>query len=138
MDQEHITTLYQGIFAFVGGLLIWSGSVFARRANRKAPQGESVMEVAGAIVSDKAVEKMVASMDALCASNTALTHTVNADVKAKAELTQVLTRVVTALDRNTDGADDMLDGIKDAAGKLDRMATELRLSDRTIPPGYMK
>lgn len=82
------------------------------------PPAEGVMEVAGAIVSDKAVDRMVKSLDAFTSAATLMTHAIDKDVIAKTELTK-------ALNRNSHVAEEMCDEIKDTGRHMERLKDEL-------------
>lgn len=102
------------------------GSVFGTKAGRDKltkqggqPQNAGEMvEIRGAIVSDKAVDKMVAAFEAL-------THAVDKDVEAKGKLTVALNESGRRLDRNSDVSEEMRDDIREAASKLERLKDEL-------------
>lgn len=102
------------------------GSVFGTKAGRDKltkPGGQpqsagEMVEIRGAIVSDKAVDKMVAAFEAL-------THAVDKDVEAKGKLTLALVESGRRLDRNSDVSEEMRDDIREAASKLERLKDEL-------------
>lgn len=100
------------------GLLSAFGLGKVRRGSNSPQPKDDVLEVAGAIVSDKAVTRMVASMDALATA-------INTDVRAKTALTDALTANSRALDRNSETADDMLDGINDTTHQMERLRDEM-------------
>ena len=103
----------------VSGAIIWlmGGQKGKQLAQGKSQPGE-MMEVAGAIVSDRAVERMVTALDGFTASAKLLTLAIDKDVEAKGKLT-------TALARNADAAEEVHDEIKDVAVRLDRLKDEL-------------
>lgn len=102
------------------------GSVFGGKAGRDKltkpggqPQGAGEMvEIRGAIVSDKAVDKMVAAFEAL-------THAVDKDVEAKGKLTLALVESGRRLDRNSDVSEEMREEIKDTGQRMERLTMEL-------------
>lgn len=95
------------------------------RKQKTAAAPSEMIEVAGAIVSDKAVDRMVKSMDALSASNTMLTHAINTDVEAKKALTQAMAENSRALHRNSDVSEEMHEEIRDTGNRIDQLKTEL-------------
>ena len=129
LRAEDISTILVGLSLFVAWL--WGGSKGKQIAQGKTPQvPENVVEVAGAIVSDKAVERMVKSLDAFTAAAALMTHSIDKDVAAKGLLTGALTDNSRALDRNSDVAEDMREEIRDAASRMEQLKTELIRSSR--------
>lgn len=82
------------------------------------PAPERTLEIAGAIVSDKAVEKMVASFDAL-------KQAIDRDVEAKTKLTAALTESSHSLNRNSEVSEEMRDEIKETGSRLEGLTREL-------------
>ncbi|WP_136652432.1 hypothetical protein [Paracoccus aeridis] len=77
---------------------------------RKTPaRPDDVMEVAGAIVSDRAVERMVTALDGFTASAKLLTLAIDKDVDAKAKLTGALTGVCEEVKEMSDQLDRVRD-----------------------------
>lgn len=112
MQSQDIGLVLVALIGLVG--TIWGGragrdKLTGRAASLQKPDGDTV-EIRGAIVSDRAVEKMVASFDALTAA-------VGRDVEAKTKLT-------AALARNSDVSEDMHEQIKDTGSKLERLKDE--------------
>ena len=94
--------------------------------------------MAGAVISGKAVERMVKSLDDFSSSASALKCAIDRDVTAKKAMTESLVANSRALERNSDVAEEMHDGIKDTARIMSDLKTEIIRSqtyDRTIPPG---
>lgn len=94
------------------------------RKKKSQPQ-DTMLEVAGAIVSDKSVDRMVKSLDEFSAAATVLKAAIDKDVAAKAELTEALAINSRALGRNSDVSEEMHDELKDTATRLDRLRDEL-------------
>ena len=107
------------------------GSVFGTKAGRDKltksggqPQGAGEMvEIRGAIVSDKAVDKMVAAFEAL-------TQAVDKDVEAKGKLTIALNESGRRLDRNSDVSEEMRDDIREVNRTMEGLKAELIRSGR--------
>lgn len=118
MSAENLGTILTGIGLALIALLGGRKGKEMVQSGKKAAMPENLIEVAGAIVSDKAVDQMVKSLDAFTAAATLMTHSIDKDVRAKEALTK-------ALERNSDVCIDMHDEIKDAGNKLDRMKDEL-------------
>lgn len=97
------------------------------RKKKPQPQGD-VLEVAGAIVSDKAVDRMVKSLDEFSAAATVLKAAIDRDVEAKGALTAAMIENSRALWRNSDVSEDMHQQIKDAENKMDRLREEMLLA----------
>lgn len=123
LTAENIGTIILGISIAIISLM--GGQKGKQIAQGKPQQQGDLIEVAGAIVSDKAVDRMVKSMDALSASNTMLTHAINTDVEAKTALTKAMAENSRALDHHSDIAEEMQDEIKDAGARMDRLKDEL-------------
>lgn len=85
-------------------------------AHQPAGSGEMV-EIRGAIVSDKAVDKMVAAFEAL-------THAVDKDVEAKGKLTLALVESGRRLDRNSDVSEEMRDDIREVNRTMEGLKAE--------------
>lgn len=130
LRAEDISTILVGLSLFVAWL--WGGSKGKQIAQGKTQSAmpQDVVEVAGAIVSDKAVERMVKSLDAFTAAAALMTHSIDRDVAAKGLLTSALTENSRALDRNSDVAEDMREEIRDAASRMEQLKTELIRSSR--------
>lgn len=94
------------------------------RKKKPQPQGD-VLEVAGAIVSDKAVDRMVKSLDEFSAAATVLKAAIDRDVEAKGALTAAMIENSRALNRNSDVSEEMHDEIRDVGGRMDNLKTEL-------------
>lgn len=116
LSAENIGTVILGLSLAIIALL--GGQKGKQMAQGRPPQQNEMMEVAGAIVSDKAVVSMVTALDGFTASAKLLTLAIDKDVEAKGKLT-------TALARNADAAEEVHDEIKDVAIRLDRLKDEL-------------
>lgn len=125
--EQFGTVLLAGAMTIIA---LIGGKEGKRIANGRGSKPSDVMEVAGAIVSDKAVTAMVRSLDEFSAASTLLKSAIDKDVAAKVSLTEALRENSRALERNSDTADDMRDGIKDAATKVGALALEMRLGQR--------
>jgi len=113
------------ILLLIGGLLAHFGVGQVRRAREKPqPQGD-VLEVAGAIVSDKAVDRMVKSLDEFSAAATVLKAAIDRDVEAKGALTAAMIENSRALNRNSDVSEEMHEEIRDTGNRIDQLKTEL-------------
>lgn len=123
LTAEQIGTVILGLS--MGLIAIMGGQKGKQVAQGRKETPSEMIEVAGAIVSDKAVERMVQSMDALSASNTMLSHAINTDVEAKKALAAAMSENSRALNRNSDVSEDMREQIKDAESKIDRLREEL-------------
>ena len=117
LTAEEIGTIILGIS--MGLITIMGGQKGRQIAQGKGPPSQAdVVEVAGAIVSDRGVERMVAALDDFTAAAKLLTAAIDRDVDAKAKLT-------TSLNRNSDVSDDMREQIRETEAKLDRLRDEL-------------
>lgn len=108
------------LFAAALAITTFLGGKKGREIITKAPpqQPQQFMEVAGAVVSDKSVDRMVASLDAFSSSASIMTQAINRDVEAKAKLT-------AALNRNSEVSEDMRDEIKDTGAKMEALTREM-------------
>lgn len=117
LTAEQIGTVILGLSLGIIGLM--GGQKGKQIAQGKGPPSQAdVVEVAGAIVSDRGVERMVAALDDFTAAAKLLTAAIDRDVDAKAKLT-------TSLNRNSDVSDDMREQIRETEAKLDRLRDEL-------------
>ena len=117
LTAEQIGTVILGLSLGIIGLM--GGHRGKQIAQGKGPPSQAdVVEVAGAIVSDRGVERMVAALDDFTAAAKMLTAAIDRDVDAKAKLT-------TSLNRNSDVSDDMREQIRETEAKLDRLRDEL-------------
>ncbi|MFC3628185.1 hypothetical protein ACFOM8_01860 [Paracoccus angustae] len=111
----------------IGGLLGFAGVQRVRKG--KPAAGEDVLEVAGAIVSSKDVERIVQSLDAFTAAAKLMTHSIDKDVDAKQSLTKALTLNSAASDRLVESKNDNLSVIRantQAANAVANQAHDLR------------
>lgn len=120
---EQIGTVILGLSLGIIGLM--GGQKGRQVAKGASPRGGDVIEIAGAIVSDKSVSLMVRSLDEFSAASTLLKSAIDKDVAAKVDLTAALRENSRALDRNSETADDIRDAIKDAGSKIERLKDEL-------------
>ena len=117
LTAEQIGTVILGLSLGIIGLM--GGQKGKQIAQGKGPPSQTdVVEVAGAIVSDRGVERMVAALDDFTAAAKMLTAAIDRDVDAKAKLT-------VSLNRNSDVSDDMREQIRETEAKLDRLRDEL-------------
>ena len=116
LTAEQIGTIILGVSLGIIGLM--GGQKGRQIAQGKPSSPGDIVEVAGAIVSDKGVERMVAALDDFTATAKLLTAAIDRDVDAKAKLT-------TSLNRNSDVSDDMREQIRETEAKLDRLREEL-------------
>ena len=117
LTAEQIGTVILGLSLGIIGLM--GGQKGRQIAQGKGPPSQTdVVEVAGAIVSDRGVERMVAALDDFTAAAKLLTAAIDRDVDAKAKLT-------VSLNRNSDVSVDMREQIRETEAKLDQLKTEL-------------
>lgn len=113
------------VLLLIGGLLAHFGIGQVRRA-RQVPEAQSeIVEVAGAIVSDKAVDRMIKSLDEFSAAATLLKAAIDRDVEAKGKLTAAMVENSRQLGRNSDVSEEMHEQVKDTGTRLDRLKEEL-------------
>lgn len=117
LTAEQIGTVILGLSLGIIGLM--GGQKGKQIAQGKGPPSQTdVVEVAGAIVSDKGVERMVAALDDFTAAAKMLKTAIERDVEAKDKLT-------VSLNRNSDVSVDMREQIRETEAKLDRLREEL-------------
>lgn len=136
LDANDLGTVLTGIGLALIALL--GGKTTREMASRKQQPPQGTVELAGAVISDKAVERMVKSLDEFSSAANALKSAIDRDVAAKKAMTEALVSNSRALDRNNDVADEVNDGMKDTARIMSDLKTEIIRSqtyDRTIPPG---
>lgn len=118
LSADDISTVIVGVsLAFIALMGGQKGRQIAQGRSKK----DDVVEVAGALVSDKAAAEWIKANDALSAGMTVMSR---------------------AVDRNTDAIETITDDLRDVKGKLSDVAKEMeiasRLHDRTVPPGRMR
>lgn len=116
LTAEQIGTIILGISLGIIGLM--GGQKGRQIAQAKPPSPADIVEVAGAIVSDKGVERMVSALDNFTAAAKLLTAAIDRDVEAKGKLT-------ASLNRNSDVSEDMREQIRETETKLDRLRDEI-------------
>ena len=116
LTAEQIGTVILGLSLGIIGLM--GGQKGRQIAQAKPSSPADIVEVAGAIVSDKGVERMVAALDDFTSAAKMLTAAIDRDVDAKAKLT-------VSLNRNSDVSVDMREQIRETEAKLDQLKTEL-------------
>ena len=126
-----LSALAFALVSFLGGK---AGKDALVKRNGPAAAPDGVMEVAGAIVSDKAVDRMVKSMDAFTSASVLLTAAIDKDVEAKAKLTAMVEKHGRHLGDNTAACEDMGRNIQRVDAHIGKLVTELylqrELSDR--------
>ena len=124
LTAEQIGTVILGISLGLIGLM--GGQKGRQIAQGKSDKTErDVVEVAGAIVSDKAVERMIKSLDEFSAAATLLKAAIDRDVEAKGKLTAAMIDNSRQLGRNSDVSEEMHEQVKDTGIRLDRLKEEL-------------
>ena len=124
LTAEQIGTVILGISLGLIGLM--GGQKGRQIAQGKSDKTErDVVEVAGAIVSDKAVEHMIKSLDEFSAAATLLKAAIDRDVEAKGKLTAAMIDNSRQLGRNSDVSEEMHEQVKDTGIRLDRLKEEL-------------
>lgn len=123
LTAEQIGTVILGLS--MGLIAIMGGQKGKQVAQGRKESPSEMIEVAGAIVSDKAVDRMVDALDGFTASAKLLTAAINADVEAKKALTAAMTENSRALNRNSDVSEEMHDEIRDTASRIDRLREEI-------------
>lgn len=124
MQGVDLEKLANALLILIVGVMGAFGVGQARRTKKAQPDTET-MELAGAVISDRAADRLIKSMDALAASNTMLTHATNMDTDAKKALTKALEQASEALDGNTEVAGEMRSDIKEVARDMRSMTTEM-------------
>ena len=92
---------------------------------KKEPPKSDVVEVAGAIVSDKAVDRMVQSLDEFSAAATLLKAAIDRDVEAKGKMTAAMVENSRKLDRNSDVSEEMHGEIRHVGDRIEHLKVEL-------------
>lgn len=117
LTAEEIGTIILGLSLGIIGLM--GGQKGRQIAQGKGPPSQAdVVEVAGAIVHPRDVEKLLKALEGVTAGAALLAVAIDKDVEAKSKLT-------VALNRNSDVSEDMHQQIKDAENKMERLREEL-------------
>lgn len=107
------------------------GSIFTgskvRDVTGKKPANlpKEFAEVKGALISDKAAERVIQSSDAFTAAATMLKTAIDRDVEAKQALTKALNENSASLDRNSDVSQDMREEIRETGDVMGRLKDEM-------------
>lgn len=98
----------------------------------KAPPQDAgnTVELRGAVISDKAADRIVQSMDAFTASATMLKSAIDRDVEAKQALTKALGINSASMDRNSDVSQHMREEIRETGDAIGRLKDEMIRSQR--------
>lgn len=119
-----LVSLAFALTSFLGGKA-GKDALVKRQAPAPAPDG--VLEVAGSIVSDRAVDRMVKSLDAFTSASVLLATAIDKDVEAKAKLTAMVEKHGRLLEENTAACEDMGRHIQKVDGHISKLATEMYL-----------
>ena len=123
LTAEQIGTVLVGASLAISAIM---GGRKGRDMLQKQPvQSGDVMEVAGAIVSDKGVDKMVRALDEFTSASILMTAAIERDVTAKTKLTAALTESSHSLNRNSEVSEEMRDEIKETGSRLEGLTREL-------------
>lgn len=122
LTPEQLGTVLLAIALLVTGKL---GHQKGREILSRQPVPENVVEVAGAVISDKGVERIVQSLDAFTASATLLKSAIDRDVEAKQALTKALGVNSASMDRNSDVSVHMREEIRETGDAIGRLKDEL-------------
>lgn len=131
LESPDLSAALIAFFAMLGTIL--GGGTVTQMLNRKknpANPPPEFAEVKGALISDKAAERVIQSSDAFTAAATMLKTAIDRDVEAKNALTKALTENSRSLDRNSDVAEDIHEGTKSVSTRLERLEVELIRSQR--------
>lgn len=117
LTAEQIGTVILGLSLGIIGLM--GGQKGKQIAQGKGPPSQTdVVEVAGAIVHPRDVEKLLKALEGVTAGAALLAVAIDKDVEAKGKMT-------VALNRNSDVSEDMHQQIRETESKLDRLRDEL-------------
>lgn len=124
LTAEEIGTIILGIS--MGLITIMGGQKGRQIAQGKGPPSQTdVMEVAGAIMPPRDVEKLLKALEGVTAGTALLAVAIDKDVEAKGKLTVALMENSRALNRNSDVSEEMHDEIRDTASRIDRLREEI-------------
>lgn len=124
LDSKDLGLVLVAIIGLIGTM--FGGKAGRDKLTKPAQQASGageMVEIRGAIVSDKAVDKMVAAFEAL-------TLAVDKDVEAKGKLTLALVDSGRRLDRNSDVSEEMRDDIREVNRTMEGLKAELIRSGR--------
>ena len=123
LTAEQIGTVLLAISLLITGRLAQQKG---REIVSKAPATEGpAMEIRGALISDRAADRIVQSLDAFTASATLLKSAIDRDVEAKTALTKALGINSLSMDRNTDVSQHMREEIRETGDVMGRLKDEL-------------
>ena len=125
MSAESIGTFLTGLGLAI--IAILGGKAGKEKVTGRQPGGAPVMEVAGAIVSDKAVERMVKSLDEFSSAAILMTAAIERDVDAKKALTRAMEKHGQDLKDNTEACVEMGRSIDKVDAHIGKLATEMEI-----------
>lgn len=116
------------LVAAIGAMvtLLTGGKV--REATSKKPDASppsEFAEVKGALISDKAAERVIQSADAFTAAATMLKIAIDRDVEAKQALTKALNANSASMDRNSEVSQDMREDVRETGDVIGRLKDEM-------------
>lgn len=123
LTAEQIGTVLLAVALLITGKL---GHQKGKEIVAKAPPlNTETMELRGAVITDKAADRLVQSMDAFTASATLLKSAIDRDVDAKTALTKALNVNSASLDRNSEVSQDMREEIRETGDMIGKLKDEL-------------
>lgn len=123
LTAEQIGTVLLAVALLITGKL---GHQKGKEIVAKAPPPNTeTMELRGAVITDKAADRLVQSMDAFTASATLLKSAIDRDVDAKTALTKALNVNSASLDRNSEVSQDMREEIRETGDMIGKLKDEL-------------
>ena len=123
LTAEQIGTVILGISLGLIGLM--GGQKGRQIAQGKREPDNATVEIAGAIVSDKAVDRMIKSLDEFSAAATLLKAAIDRDVEAKGKMTAALNENSLKLDRNSNVSEEMHEEIRHVGDRIEHLKVEL-------------
>lgn len=125
LESPDLSAVLIAFFAMLGTVM-GGGTITQLLGRKKAAQDKPAefAEVKGAIISDKAVERIVQSFDGVTAAATMLKTAIDRDVEAKQALTKALTASAAMAERAMEAGGGNLDVIRANTQAANAVATE--------------
>lgn len=121
MTPEQAATLYNGLIVFAGGLLVWLGHTFSKKASAKPGAQTDTVELAGAVINGRDAKMLADSFDRVAANMTSLQLELVEHRKA-------IDRSSDRLDRNTDAAKDVCEATSRTDHELRNLANAMLMT----------
>ena len=125
LESPDLSAVLIAFFAMLGTVM-GGGTITQLLGRKKAPTEKppEYAEVKGAIISDRAVDRIVQSFDGVTAASTMLKSAIDRDVEAKQAMTKALAALTVMMERMMEAHGGNLDTIRANTVAANAVATE--------------